>query len=273
MTLVKSLAKDWLPPIILRALRQRRGGGILFEGDYSTWEEAAAECTGYESESILAKVLSATLKVKRGEAVYERDSVFFNEIHYAWPVTASLMWAAAQNAGRLDVLDYGGALGSSYFQNRAFLAGLQQVRWSVVEQAHYVEAGRVHIQDQTLRFYDSVENCYLEGKPNVILLSSVLQYLPKPKLILNSLFDIGAEFLVIDRTPFINSQGSEVIKVQHVPSSIYSATYPCWFFEIKDLIKFIETAGYSKIEIFESLDKLSNLATWQGLIFKKSKSI
>lgn len=134
------------------AIRAMRWGGIRFEGNYSTWEAAAAQCTGYDAAPILAKVLDATLRVKRGEAAYERDSVLFDEIEYTSPVTEALMWAAAQSGGRLDVLDFGGALGSSYFQNRAFLADLPQVRWSVVEQAHYVEAGREHIQDETLRF-------------------------------------------------------------------------------------------------------------------------
>ena len=35
-------------------------------------------CNGYDSMmDILEKVLSATLKVKNGESVYERDSVIF----------------------------------------------------------------------------------------------------------------------------------------------------------------------------------------------------
>ena len=95
--------------------------------------------------------------VKRGEAVFERDSVIFDKVQYAWPVTAGLMWVAARNGGRLSVLDFGGSLGSSYFQNREFLAYLPNVRWSVIEQAHFVKAGRKHIQDERLVFYP--KNC------------------------------------------------------------------------------------------------------------------
>ncbi len=266
---IKTNVKGWLPPLLVQALRHFGGSGIRFKGNYTTWEEAAAQCMGYDAAPILAKVLNATLKVKSGEAVYERDSVLFDEVEYAWPVTAGLMWAAALSGCRLDVLDFGGSLGSSYFQNRAFLTGLPLVRWSVVEQAHYVEAGRKHVQDETLKFYDSVENCKLEGRPNVILLSSVLQYLPEPNIILNILCDIGADFIIIDRTPFLNLKGSSVIKIQQVPSSIYSASYPCWFFEMSELIEFIESRGYLKIEAFNSLDKLANSATWRGFIFKR----
>jgi len=269
MSYIKSFAKDWLPPAIFRALKNSRLCGIRFLGDYATWDEATAQCTGYDADPILARVLEATLKVKRGEAAYERDSVLFDEIEYAWPVTAGLMWAAAQCGGRLDVLDFGGSLGSSYFQNRSFLTDLPQVRWSVVEQAHYVEAGHRCIQDETLRFYETVESSILERQPNVVLLSSVLQYLQEPKAILNILLDLDADFLIIDRTPFLNSRSSTIIKVQSIPSSIYLASYPCWFFEEADIIECIETASYRKVVTFDSFDKLSKLATWRGFIFKK----
>jgi putative methyltransferase (TIGR04325 family) len=70
--------------------------------------------TGYDSEIILEKTRDALLKVKNGEAAYERDSVLFDEIQYAWPLLTSLMWVAAQAKGILNVLDFGGSLGTTY---------------------------------------------------------------------------------------------------------------------------------------------------------------
>ena len=125
------LAKDWLPPALLRQWRKIHGGGITFEGPFATWDEAVGMSSGYDSQQILDKVLAATLKVKYGVAPYERDSVLFDEVQYSWPVTAGLMWVAARNGGRLSVLDFGGSLGSSYFQNREFLEGIPDLRWSV----------------------------------------------------------------------------------------------------------------------------------------------
>ncbi len=226
MSALKALARDWLPPILVRWIRQVRGGGIRFEGDFATWEEASASCTGYDAKDILAKVLDATLKVKCGEAAYERDSVLFNEIEYAWPILAGLMWAAARNSGRLNVLDFGGSLGSSYFQNLKFLLTLPEVKWNVVEQAHYVEAGRNHIQNDQLRFYKTIVECLSENHPNLILLSSVLQYLPDPSSTLLDLKSVGSDAIILDRT-IVNHSFTDRIYVQYVPASIYSASYPC----------------------------------------------
>jgi putative methyltransferase (TIGR04325 family) len=232
---IKAVIKDWLPPVIVRALRPLRRRGIRFEGNYASWQEAANQCTGYDAELILTKVLEATLKVKRGEAAYERDSVLFTEIEYRWPVIGALMWVAAQNSGRLDVLDFGGALGSTYFQSRAFLANLPQVRWSIIEQTHYVKAGREYIQDETLRFYPTIAGCLAENKPNVVLLSSVLQYLSESESVIKGISDSDATIIIIDRTPF-NDGKDDLICVQRVPESIYKASYPMKIFSLDRFI-------------------------------------
>lgn len=226
---LKTLLREWLPPIVVKVLSKSIGKRIGFHGDYPNWEEAVAASTGYDQASILEKVKEATLKVKRGEAVYERDSVLFNQIEYSWSVLAGMMWAAAKKGGRLSVLDFGGSLGSSYFQNRKFLNELPDVSWGIVEQRHFVACGRKHIQDKRLRFYETIEGCVEELKPNVVLLGSVLQYLRNPYLILDQLSQVNANFLIIDRTTFSNLE-KDRISIQHVPSSIYNASYPLWIF-------------------------------------------
>lgn len=227
MSSISPLVKEWLPPALLRVARHLRGKGIRFEGDYKTWEEAAALCTGYDAESILDKVLEATLKVKRGEAAFERDSVLFDEIQYSWPVTAALMWAAARNNGELHVLDFGGSLGSSYFQNRRFLSQLKAVSWHVVEQAHFIEKGKRFIEDDILKFHSSIGESVTVISPNVILLSRVAQYLPCPEWLFNQINSIDADILLFDRTPF-TAAPLDTICIQHVPSNIYKASYPMW---------------------------------------------
>lgn len=235
MSSFKAMARDWLPPAVHRWVRHRRGGAIRFEGAFSTWAEACAHSTGYDAENILAKVLAATLEVKRGTAVFERDSVLFDKIEYAWPVVAGLLWAAARNEGFLSVLDFGASLGSSYFQNRELLKTLPIVRWNVVEQAHYVKAGQAYLQDEQLRFYPSIQDCLSENKVNVILMSSVLQYLPDPADVFLSLLAVGADAVILDRT-IINHSVSDRIYVQQVPPSIYSASYPCRSFSESRLL-------------------------------------
>lgn len=229
MSTVKKLLRDCLPPLATRWLQGLRGGGIRYAGHYRDWNEASAHATGYDADAILARVRDATLKVKRGEAAFERDSVTFDKAEYVWPVLAGLMWAAARHQGCLSVLDFGGALGSTYFQHRRFLDGLAEVRWNVVEQAHFVECGNAEIAEDVLRFYPDIAACLAEQTPNVVVLSGVLQYLPEPMAILDALAQVGASVMVIDRTPFCRHAADRLL-VQHVPASIYAASYPMWVF-------------------------------------------
>src|SRR4051812_28170712 len=79
-------------------------------GNYTTWEEARKQCTGYDDLAIVEKVKSSVLKVKNGEAAYERDSVLFDEIQYSRPLLDAFQQVAAGSSGVLHVIDFGGSL-------------------------------------------------------------------------------------------------------------------------------------------------------------------
>jgi putative methyltransferase (TIGR04325 family) len=239
----KIFIKGWIPPRMLKWASRMlygvgRGQAIRFEGDFKSWEEANINCTGYDSSSILEKVLEATLMVKRGEFAFERDSVLFSQIKYDWSILAGLMWVAARSGGRLNVLDFGGALGSTYFQNRKFLDTLTEVRWNIIEQENYVNAGRSKIQNGQLHFYSNIEECLSENQPNIILLSSVLQYLKSPNEIIHKLSDTGAALLIINRTSFSNHLADKII-VQRIFPPIYAASYPMWVFSEREFLNLL----------------------------------
>jgi putative methyltransferase (TIGR04325 family) len=172
---MKKVLKQLLPPLIVNAMRYNDKYGWF--GTYEKWEDAKRTCTGYDRENILEKCLTALLQVKNGKTIYERDSVLFSEIHYSWPLVAGLMACAAENEGNLNVLDFGGSLGSSYFQNIRFLKSCRKCTWNIVEQPHFVACGKKHFENDSLKFYESLEACMKEQRPNIILLSSVLNYL------------------------------------------------------------------------------------------------
>lgn len=239
MSVLKAMVRELLPPALANWIRQLQTKQISFEGEFPSWEKARARCTGYDAEEILVKVLDSSLKVKRGEAAFERDSVVFACIEYSYPLLSGLMWAAAKNGGRLNVLDFGGALGSTYFQNRKFLQMLPELGWNVVEQVHYVDAGRANIQEGPLRFYQTIEGCLKENQPNVVLLSSVLQYMKDPFDLIKKISCIGANALIVDRTPF-STYDKDKIVIQRVPSSIYDVSYPMWVFSQSKFMEMID---------------------------------
>jgi putative methyltransferase (TIGR04325 family) len=242
-------------------------------GNYTSWQEAYTDSSGYHTEVILEKVKTALLKVKNGEAVYERDSVLFDTIQYSWPLLAGLLRAASENQNRLSVLDFGGSLGSSYFQNRMFLSHLQNLQWSIVEQKYFVECGKENFEDERLCFYESIESCMTSEHPNVVILSSVLPYLEKPCECLKSVIETEITYIIVDRTPFLLNAKGNRLTIQKVHPSIYEASYPAWFFDKNKFFSYFD-GKYQLIAEFDALAgyiyvDFKKIALDKGMIFKR----
>lgn len=264
------IVKDLLPPMIWRFL-QRSVNGSGYFGNYSDWQSAKQASTGYDADLILNRVRESLLKVKSGEAVYERDSVLFDEIQYSWPLLAALLWIASLNGNKLDLIDYGGSLGSSYYQNRKFFCHLEEFHWSVVEQDSFVKCGRDFFENDNLKFHYSLDDCMKDRNPRIIVLSSVLPYLEHPYQLIKEILERQIPYIVIDRTPFIEGE-SDRLTLQRVPAEIYDASYPAWIFGKDKFVSLFETM-YELVAEFEALAgeiRLKNgNAKDLGLIFRR----
>ncbi len=272
---VNDMIKLVTPPILIDLIKQLIGNWRTatsgLSGDYRNWDEAIAASTGYDSGIILEKTKEALSKVKRGEAVYERDSVLFDEIQYAWPLLAGLMWVAARNGGRLNVMDFGGSLGSTYFQNVIFLSLLPETRWNIIEQSKHVGIGKSYFEDDYLHFYADIEECLAETKPNVVLLSSVLQYLEHPFGVFDKILSLSCDNIIIDRTPFWDGS-TDRLCVQSVPCSIYPASYPSWIFSRPRFHSHMHK-DWKVMVTFDNPDWLTGPVEflYQGMIIARSK--
>jgi len=221
--------KQLIPPIFLTLLK--KAGRYGWSGDYNNWQQAKELTLTYDDSVILDKVKQALLKVKNGQAVYERDSVLFNTIEYSWPLLTALLWVAVQNKGTLKVADFGGSLGSSYYQNRIFLATLTELQWNIIEQENFVTVGRQYFQDNQLYFfYTPDEMISVQGSPHILLLSCVLPYLEKPYEMLTDLMQYSIPYILVDNTYFNYEQRNRIC-IQLVPPEIYKASYPCWMLD------------------------------------------
>ena len=231
-------------------LSEFRRHNVVFDGPHNDWRSALAAADGYDAPAILAKVVEATRAVVQGRAEYERDTVVFTERSYSHPLLAWLLYVASRSDLHLRVVDFGGALGSSYFQHRSALAHLAELKWCVVEQPHFVIAGRTEFEDARLSFSDSLDEAIDRVKPNVVLLSGVLQYLEYPLEYLENLLSKGVKFILIDRTAAQFDIAATPF-VQHVPAWIYSASYPLWFLNADEMQDGFARHGYEVLDRFQ----------------------
>jgi putative methyltransferase (TIGR04325 family) len=256
--------KELVPPIFIRILNNVYG----WKFNYTTWGEAKRKATGYDSSTIVEKVKEAIIKVNNGTAKYEKDSVLFYKDEFSYPVLTCLLWIASKNKNSLNMIDFGGSLGSTYYRNKRFLEHLSPLHWNIVEQKIFSDCGVKHFSNEIVRFYNDLDECLRNNNSNVILLSSVIQYIEHPYDLLHKIINKRFEYILFDRTPFIEGY-KDNITLQKVPPYIYHASYPCWILGEQ---KFIEMMSH-KYEIicdFDSLDdgNFKNVR-FKGFFFKR----
>lgn len=218
-------------------LKKREKNKYGWFGDYKNWEELTALSGGYEANTILDITKGSLLKVKTGEAVYERDSVLFDKKLYPYSIISALLYSAVECGGALNVLDFGGSLGSTYYQVRDLIPPSVKLQWSVVEQTDYVKCGQELFEDEILKFHFTIAESMSSVKADVLILSSVVQYLEKPHDFLNEIQGFDFKYIIMDRTSFIKDNQPDRLTLQVVPPDIYEARYPAWFFNEKKLLE------------------------------------
>jgi putative methyltransferase (TIGR04325 family) len=249
----KKILKSIFPSFMINFFRYlNRKKGIYFSGTYPDWETAKNKSFGYDATNIKKKIIDATELVVSGKAAYEQDGHVFYKNSYSYHLISILLRAALENKNRLSVLDFGGSCGGTYFQNCDFLKNIQSLKWCVVEQKHFVEIGNANFANNIISFFNSIEDVLKQNHPNVILFSGVLQYLPEPYVVLKKAISSKADYIIIDRNPFIR-KGDTRLSVQKVPGYLIKSSYPIWLFNEID-IKNIFLEQYVEVAKFNALD-------------------
>lgn len=258
--MLKKIIKALLPPIVLQ-LRHIGRPFYGIKGDIASWEEAEGVLQhdglqDYAADNILQTVWEAVRTVREGKAEFERDGVLFYEKDYNYPLLAALFYALARLGKEANILDFGGSLGSTYYQNRQILleAGMT-VYWNIVEQEKFVELGRSHLPE--IQFFPSVEEFMQAGKAaDILLLSSVLQYFDEPYRYLERMLKAKFRYILIDRTFFNFEPHRDRLAVQYVPPTIYKAQYPVWLLSYEKVMRMMGNAGYKEIYCWDAADHM-----------------
>ncbi len=263
---MKAALRQLVPRPLRRALR-RLVRPPIYQGDFASWTEAQRASRGYADPAIAEKTIAAARAVRDGQAAWERDTVLFAEPAANAPLLRALRHAAAAHGGRLRVADFGGALGSTWWQHRPWLGDLAEVSWSVIEQPALVAAGRREFTTGRLRFFATLDECWATERPDVLLLSSVLPYLENPRALLAAALARPFRHVIIDRTGFV-ARGRDRLTVQHVPPVIYDASYPCWFFDRASLLAAF-AHDWRIVEEWTTDDEADIDASHRGLLLER----
>lgn len=229
-----------------------------WKGNYLSWNEALTHSEGYDDTISFNRIKVAALKVKNGEAVFERDGKLFYQPEYNWLLMKYLQKIDSEKiSAKLSILDFGGALGSTYFQHLWLLKDMPNFSWNVVEQAHFVEFGKKELTTAHLHFFETIEECKQKTATNVVLLSGVLSYLSEPYKLIEQVKNLDCQYIIIDRTAVADLE-ADILTVQHVsPQNLYQGSYPCWVFSEQKL----KNAFLEKYKTIDEQPSFDSIAT------------
>ena len=226
--ILKRVLKNIIPPYLVGLFKNLFEENLFVYG-FDNWGSALNNSSSYDTEEVFNKTVESARKVRDGLAVYERDSVIFDEIQYDWQFLSCLL-LIANISKRLNVVDFGGALGTSYRQNKFFLEKLDiELKWTIIEQEKFVKMGQQEFTTSDLKFVYRLKDIE-DHDIDVVVLSCSLCYLEKPYEVLNEIISCKPRFILISRNPMIEST-HDIVALQTVRPSIYKASYPVWNFD------------------------------------------
>lgn len=138
----------------------------------------------------------------------------------------------------------GGALGSTYFQNRKYLADVNKLEYIIVEQDNFVNYGNKKIQNDVLKFMKTTDDWQICSKIDIVLMSGSLQYIASYKEIIIKILDLKPKFIVLDR--ILVGNRFRICK-ETVPDEIYKGSYPVMIYSENEIIHFFKS-NYRLIE-------------------------
>lgn len=264
--------KKFIPPILWSLGSMLKQNQIKFIFGYDSWGACKKDAKGYDDDVIIEKVRLATHEVLSKRAKYERDSVLFYDNNQIWHLISLLALKKIENfeidLTTITIVDYGGALGSLYFQHLELIERIGGIVWNIVEQKKYVEIGKREFQDRTLRFHENINEIV---RCDIVILSSVLQYLENPYSALETLLDLSPYYVIVDRL-FINErEDQDLLSLQKNPRSIVNSSYPCWVISKKKFCKFISLRGYKVFSDMKGADSFRNGMQSHCFIIQRDK--
>lgn len=263
----KKIIKFYLPNFFIRNFNSIFKRNIRIVGSFDNWHKAILSSGTYNNKEIFINSKKSFLRVINKEVNFERDSVTFDTEKLNKPLI-SLLEKIRKNKKKnfLNILDFGGSFGSTYFQNKKILYDKTKYQWDIIEQKKIIDFANKTIKIENLNFYKSLDHYIKNIKPDVVLFSSVLHYLEFPFKIIEKLFKKKIEYFIILKTPFTKNDNQ--IRIQVNPRYIYKANYPIRIFNEKLFKNFFKIQKYKVQKLNWDIQIIDDIK-FKSFIFKK----
>jgi putative methyltransferase (TIGR04325 family) len=229
--------------------------------------DAKSASNGYSENSILEKISYGTRRMLSDNSGWVRDGFLFREVQINYEILSILALQASESHS-VRVIDFGGGLGTTFFQNRKILERFGiEVCWNIIEQPHFVKEGKKILDSITnLHFFETLEESAI-GSRDLVVFSGVLEYLENPYSFLEKTvgLEVKPRGVLIDRSP-IDLFNSEKFAVQSVDDSIHKAKLPLQILSQERIVEIL-SADYELVTEWVSATQPDLRSVARGLYF------
>ncbi len=217
-------------------------GKIYFSPEKKNWSIALENSKSYEDNIIAEKIIKTYEQIENYNIeFYERDGILFKQ-KFDEVVLLNFLNENIKPGKFVEVLDFGGSLGSRFFSNYNYI-NKNNIIWNVVEQNKFVEYGKNKLQKKNLRFYYSIDECLKTKNIDCVIFSGSLQYLEKYDETLKYINKSKISSVFIDFLTVSNFKNHKIF-VQNIPKKIYKSSYPIRIFSKNKFINEIKNLEF-----------------------------
>jgi putative methyltransferase (TIGR04325 family) len=223
-----STVAHWLPPAVVEVAHRAAPARLRRFEPSASWAEATARTGGYESVAQQSLVHLPDPDPAQLERLGQRELQLVAAL--------GIVLAQSPPGASLSVVDLGGA--SGYYRSVAAAAFPErELEWTVVENPTLAARGAQASSTAGLSWTTDL-SAALAKSPDFVLASAVINYLPDPIEVLQS---IAARtlWLLVTRLPLWPIPQHRAA-VQRLGRRREAGSYPTWFFSERQLLRQLE---------------------------------
>ena len=212
--------------------------GIInkYEGVYHDWDSALNNSKSYQSDETLNQIKNSALIGYQNDKFF-RDGTVFEKYEFSSELNILLLNLSIQKNldKKIVICDFGGGLGTLYFQFRKYCQLFNiniNYEWNILEQDDLAIYGNENIVSKNLNFFRSSKTDLEKIQADLVIFSSVLNFVQNPYIIINRLKKIKPKYIFIDRTAFWDGK-YDVITILEANKKI-KGSYPSHIFSLKE---------------------------------------
>lgn len=200
--------KEFIPPVLNRLAKR----ALKMEDykEYENYSQAVQVCIhdSYQNVELCNMIADKTaihaVKLKEKPFNLNPTNVFL--------LSSINQYININSKKDLQILDFGGACGTHYFEIKRFMPEDVTLKWYVMETEQMVKSAKDRgLNNAELDFVSSVDE--IKTKTDFIHSSCALHYVPDPYEVTNALINIRANWLLFNRMMF-NENDRDFVTVQ-----------------------------------------------------------